>query len=67
MAGKCFIFCFDDVEVRQREFTLTKAGKVVHLEPRAFRALLSSCAIRRSDLTRGGPRCSVISRSDWAH
>src|SRR5580704_1046901 len=40
MAGKSFIFRFDDVEVREREFTLTKAGKVLAVEPKAFRALL---------------------------
>ncbi len=40
MAGKSFVFRFDDVEVREREFTLTKAGKVLAVEPKAFRALL---------------------------
>jgi hypothetical protein len=40
MASKSFIFRFDDVEVREREFTLTKAGKVFTVEPKAFRALL---------------------------
>ena len=29
MPGKSFVFRFDDVEVREREFTLTKAGKVL--------------------------------------
>jgi DNA-binding winged helix-turn-helix (wHTH) protein len=40
MPGKSFVFRFDDVEVREREFTLTKAGKVLTVEPKAFRALL---------------------------
>ncbi len=40
MASKSFVFRFDDVEVREREFTLTKAGKVLTVEPKAFRALL---------------------------
>jgi DNA-binding winged helix-turn-helix (wHTH) protein len=34
------IFRFDDVEVREGEFSLTKAGKVCTVEPKAFRALL---------------------------
>ena len=29
MPSKSFVFHFDDVEVREREFTLTKAGKVL--------------------------------------
>jgi DNA-binding winged helix-turn-helix (wHTH) protein/Tol biopolymer transport system component len=40
MAGKSFVFRFDDVEVREREFTLIKAGKVLTIEPKAFRTLL---------------------------
>ena len=40
MANKSFVFSFDDVEVREREFTLIKAGKVLTVEPKAFRALL---------------------------
>ena len=40
MAGKSFVFRFDDMEVREREFTLVKAGKVLTVEPKAFRALL---------------------------
>ena len=39
-AGKSFVFHFDDVEVREREFSLTKAGKVLSIEPKAFRVLL---------------------------
>ena len=40
MASKSLIFRFDDVEVREREFSLIKAGKVLTVEPKAFRALL---------------------------
>jgi DNA-binding winged helix-turn-helix (wHTH) protein len=40
MAGKSFVFRFDDMEVRERELTLVKAGKVLTVEPKAFRALL---------------------------
>ena len=40
MAGKSFVFRFDDVEVREQEFSLMKAGKVLAVEPKAFRALL---------------------------
>ena len=40
MPSKSFVFRFDDVEVREREFTLIKAGKVLTVEPKAFRALL---------------------------
>src|ERR1700690_3487006 len=39
-ACKSFVFRFDDVEVREREFSLTKAGKVLSIEPKAFRGLL---------------------------
>jgi DNA-binding winged helix-turn-helix (wHTH) protein/Tol biopolymer transport system component len=37
--SKCFVFRFDDVEVRDREFVLTKAGDVLSVEPKAFRVL----------------------------
>jgi DNA-binding winged helix-turn-helix (wHTH) protein len=40
MANKSFVFRFDDIEVREREFSLTKAGQVLTIEPKAFRALL---------------------------
>ena len=40
MPSKSFVFRFDDVEVREREFTLTKAGKVSSIEPKAFRVLI---------------------------
>ena len=40
MGNKSFVFRFDDVEVREREFTLMKAGKVLAVEPKAFRVLL---------------------------
>lgn len=41
MAGnKSLVFRFDDVEVREREFTLIKAGEVLPVEPKIFRLLL---------------------------
>ncbi|RZU43105.1 winged helix-turn-helix domain-containing protein [Edaphobacter modestus] len=40
MGNKSFVFRFSDVEVREREFSLTKAGKVLAVEPKAFRVLL---------------------------
>jgi eukaryotic-like serine/threonine-protein kinase len=40
MVNKSFVFRFDGVEVREREFTLIKAGKLLTVEPKAFRALL---------------------------
>jgi TolB-like protein/DNA-binding winged helix-turn-helix (wHTH) protein/Tfp pilus assembly protein PilF len=39
-ASKSVVFRFDDVEVREREFSLTKAGKVSSIEPKAFRVLI---------------------------
>jgi DNA-binding winged helix-turn-helix (wHTH) protein/Tol biopolymer transport system component len=41
MAGKSFVFRFGDVEVREREFSMTKAGERVAVEPKAFRVLLT--------------------------
>jgi DNA-binding winged helix-turn-helix (wHTH) protein/Tol biopolymer transport system component len=40
MAGKSFVFRFGDVEVREREFSLVKAGEALPVEPKAFRVLL---------------------------
>jgi len=40
MASKSFIFSFDDVVVREREFSLIKAGEALAVEPKAFRVLL---------------------------
>jgi len=40
MAGKSFVFRFRDMEVREREFSLVKAGEVLPVEPKAFRVLL---------------------------
>lgn len=40
MGKNSFVFRFDDVEVHEREFSLVKAGKVLTVEPKAFRALL---------------------------
>jgi DNA-binding winged helix-turn-helix (wHTH) protein len=37
--NKCFVFRFDDVEVRDREFVVAKAGEVLPMEPKAFRVL----------------------------
>ncbi len=38
--NKSFVFRFADVEVREQEFALLKAGKVLAVEPKAFRVLL---------------------------
>jgi DNA-binding winged helix-turn-helix (wHTH) protein/Tol biopolymer transport system component len=40
MESKSHVYRFDDVEVREREFSLVKAGKEVTVEPKAFRTLL---------------------------
>jgi TolB-like protein len=40
MGNKFFIFSFDDVVVREREFALTKGGTAQSVEPKAFRVLL---------------------------
>jgi Tol biopolymer transport system component/DNA-binding winged helix-turn-helix (wHTH) protein len=40
MGNKSSVFRFADVEVREREYTLIKAGKVSAVEPKAFRTLL---------------------------
>src|ERR1700704_6538588 len=40
MGNKSFVFRFSDVEVREREFSLLKAGKVLAVEPKAFHVLL---------------------------
>ena len=40
MGIKSFVFKFDDAEVREREFSLIKAGKVLTVEPKALRALV---------------------------
>ena len=40
IAAKSFIFRFENVEVREREFSIVKAGEVVPVEPKAFRVLL---------------------------
>jgi Tol biopolymer transport system component/DNA-binding winged helix-turn-helix (wHTH) protein len=37
---KPFLFNFADVEVREREFCIVKAGEVLPVEPKAFRVLL---------------------------
>jgi len=38
--GRSSIFRFADIEVREREFKLTKAGEALPVEPKAFRVLL---------------------------
>jgi len=40
MGSKSLVFRFDDVEVREREFSLIKADQALTVEPRAFRVLL---------------------------
>lgn len=40
MTNKASVFRFADVEVREREFSLTRAGEVLPVEPKAFRVLL---------------------------
>jgi DNA-binding winged helix-turn-helix (wHTH) protein/Tol biopolymer transport system component len=40
MGNKSFIFSFDDIEVREREFTVVRAGVTQAVEPKAFRVLL---------------------------
>jgi DNA-binding winged helix-turn-helix (wHTH) protein/Tol biopolymer transport system component len=40
MGIKSFVYRFGDFEVREREFLLVKAGEVLPVEPKAFRALL---------------------------
>jgi DNA-binding winged helix-turn-helix (wHTH) protein/Tol biopolymer transport system component len=37
---KSLVFCFGDLEVHEREFSLTKAGEALPIEPKAFRVLL---------------------------
>jgi DNA-binding winged helix-turn-helix (wHTH) protein len=40
MGGNSFVFRFADIEVREREFSLTKAGECLSVESKAFRVLL---------------------------
>jgi DNA-binding winged helix-turn-helix (wHTH) protein/Tol biopolymer transport system component len=40
MGNKSFVFRFADMEVREREFSLSRAGQVLPVEPKAFRVLL---------------------------
>src|ERR1700758_1506703 len=40
IGNKYNIFRFADIEIREREFSLLKAGKVLAVEPKAFRVLL---------------------------
>jgi eukaryotic-like serine/threonine-protein kinase len=47
-ATRTSVFRFADVEVREREFTLVKAGVAQAVEPKAFRVLLILLAISLS-------------------
>jgi DNA-binding winged helix-turn-helix (wHTH) protein len=40
MGTKSFVYRFGEFEVREREFSLVKAGEAVPIEHKAFRALL---------------------------
>jgi Tol biopolymer transport system component/DNA-binding winged helix-turn-helix (wHTH) protein len=40
MASKSFVFRFADIEVREREYVVVRAGVVLPVEPKAFRVLL---------------------------
>jgi DNA-binding winged helix-turn-helix (wHTH) protein len=40
MASRSLVFRFANVEVREREYALVKAGEVTSVEPKAFRVLL---------------------------
>ena len=44
MANKSFVFRFADVEVREHEFSLVKAGEVLTVEPRRFAPYCFCCA-----------------------
>ena len=48
MGNKSLIFRFSDVEVREHEFSLLKAGKVLAVEPKAFASSYTCCAPRKS-------------------
>jgi len=49
MANKSFVFRFDDVEVREREFRLS-SGQVLAVEPKASAPSCSCSTIRKTDL-----------------
>jgi DNA-binding winged helix-turn-helix (wHTH) protein/Tol biopolymer transport system component len=40
VASKSLVFRFDDVEVRERDFTVAKGGEKLAIEPKAFKALV---------------------------
>jgi DNA-binding winged helix-turn-helix (wHTH) protein len=48
IGNKSFVFRLSDVEVREHEFSLLKAGKVLAVEPKAFRVLLVLLATPKS-------------------
>jgi DNA-binding winged helix-turn-helix (wHTH) protein/Tol biopolymer transport system component len=39
-AMKSFVFSFEDIEVHEREFRLTRSGEVLQVEPKAFKVLV---------------------------
>jgi len=63
MAGKFFVFRFADVEVHEREFSLTKAGEVLPVEPKAFRVLLILLRNPQKLVTKGTTQRGVGRRS----
>ncbi len=38
--ARSFVFIFDEIEVREREFSIVRSGAVLAVEPKAFRVLL---------------------------
>ena len=42
---KCFVFTFANVEVREREFSILKAGELLPVEPKVFLSCSSCFAI----------------------
>jgi DNA-binding winged helix-turn-helix (wHTH) protein len=36
---RCCVFRFADVEVREREFSIFRSGKILPVEPKAYKAL----------------------------
>jgi DNA-binding winged helix-turn-helix (wHTH) protein len=36
---RCCVFRFADVEVREREFSITRSGKILPVEPKAYKVL----------------------------
>jgi len=65
MTNRPAIFKFGDVEVREREFSLVKAGEVLPVEPKAFRVLLHLLRSPQKLIPKEGfavcfpPRCDI--------